>query len=239
MNGPVLELLGVSVSRGSGAQSFRLDVPGLSLHPGDRLALLGPSGSGKSTLLELLALALAPDAAEVFRFTPRGRALNIAVAWRAGGGALDAWRARDVGYVLQNGGLLPFLTTADNIALPLDVCGMPRQGEVEGLASRLGIADQLRKKPGALSVGQRQRAAVARAVVHRPALVLADEPTAAVDPAMAGQVMELLMAEAAAADAALVVATHDHAMVERLGLPSLRFTVQRDQDTGTVARVVT
>jgi len=220
---PLLDLRDVAVQRGTGAEGFRLDVPELVLERGGRLALLGASGSGKSTLLELLALAAPPQSAVLFHFAPGETSLDVAAAWAQGGWALDAWRATQVGYVVQTGALLPFLSIGDNIALQAELGGMSRRGRVKELAQRLGIADQLGKLPAALSVGQRQRAAIARALVHRPALLLADEPTASVDPAMAAEVLALLMAETAAAGSALVLASHDHASVARLGLPVLRF----------------
>ncbi|MGX9964291.1 ABC transporter ATP-binding protein [Roseomonas sp. F4] len=238
---PLLELREVVMRRGSGTEGFRLEVPDLLLHRGARLALLGASGSGKSTLLELLALASAPHRAALFRFSPAQPALDAAAAWRQGGRSLDPWRARHVGYVLQTGALLPFLTIGDNIALQAKLGGGappgPVQMRVRELAARLGIADQLGKLPAALSVGQRQRAAIARALVHRPALLLADEPTASVDPALAMEVMDLLLTEASAAGAALVLASHDHAAVARLALPVLRFEAFRDAD-GAAARIV-
>lgn len=230
---PLLELRQASIRRGS----FRLEVPALTLARGARLALLGPSGSGKSTLLELLALACAPDAAGCFRFTPEAATLDIAAAWAGRAPALDGWRARHIGYVLQSGALLPFLSVAANIGLQAEIAGVAEAGRLAALAGRLGLADQLGKRPAALSVGQRQRAAVARALVHRPALVLADEPTASVDPAMAREVLDLLLAEAEAAGATLVLASHDHAAVARLGLPVMVFETAREAG-GTVARAV-
>ena len=218
---PLLELRDVAVRRGGAAEGFRLDIMALSLPRGGRLALLGASGSGKSTLLEVLALAAPPASAALFRFAPDA-ALDVADAWQRDARALDACRARHVGYVLQTGALLPFLSIGDNIALQAELGNAPAMGRVRELAGRLGIADHLNKLPAALSVGQRQRAAIARALVHRPALLLADEPTAS-----AVEVLDLLMAETEAAGAALVLASHDHVAVARLGLPVLRFEATR------------
>jgi putative ABC transport system ATP-binding protein len=222
-NPPLLALRDVVAQRGGAGEGFRLEVPELILERGGRLALLGASGSGKSTLLEMLALAAPPQAAALFTFAPDGGVLDVPAAWAQGGRGLDAWRARQVGYVVQTGALLPFLSIGDNIALQAEIGGVTLNNRVRELAQRLGIEAQLGKKPAALSVGQRQRAAIARALVHRPALLLADEPTASVDPAMATEVFRLLLAEAEAAGAALVLASHDHAAVARLGLPVLRF----------------
>jgi putative ABC transport system ATP-binding protein len=232
-------LEGVRRTRRDGGSMFVLEVPSLTIAHGARLALLGASGSGKSTLLDMLALALRPDDGAA-RFAFRGDAgvgtIDVAASWRAGGAALAAARARSIGYVLQTGGLLPFLSVRANIALPARIAGRPDPGRVEDLATRLGVAGVLDRGAEAISVGQRQRAAIARALIHRPAVVLADEPTASVDPAMAVEVMALLLAETAAEGAALILATHDHAAVARLGLPVARFTV-RAADAGAVAVV--
>jgi ABC-type lipoprotein export system ATPase subunit len=199
-----------------------------------------PSGSRcpRSPWRRAEGLGCSGPPAAGFRFSPRGEPLDVMAAWRSGSECLDTWRARHVGYVLQTGALLPFLSIEENIALPLEIAGAPDRERVAALAARLGIADQLGKKPAALSVGQRQRAAVARALVHAPALILADEPTASVDPVMAEEVMDLLLAEAANAHAALVVATHDHAAIARLRLPIMRFEIGRGRIARTVARVV-
>jgi putative ABC transport system ATP-binding protein len=129
--------------------------------------------------------------------------------------------------VPQTGGLFAFLRVRDNIALPRRLLGMKDDGTVEHLAERLGVADQLLKKPSALSVGQRQRVAIARALAHGPALVLADEPTASVDPATADTVMALLLEQAAQNGAAVIVASHDWVRIKQLGLPRLHPRIER------------
>lgn len=225
---PLLEVAGLHVTRRAGAYAFRLEVPGFALPPGACIALLGKSGSGKSTLLDLLALALPPDGAQRFAFHPPGEHIDLLAAWRSGGEAVqDRTRARHIGYVLQTGGLLPFLSVRRNIALPAEIADRPDPARVEALAARLGVAHHLDRMPHALSVGERQRAAIARALVHQPPLVLADEPTSALDPALAQEVMALLLAETQAEGAALVIATHDHDAADRLQLPVIAFDITR------------
>jgi putative ABC transport system ATP-binding protein len=129
--------------------------------------------------------------------------------------------------VPQTGGLFAFLRVRDNIALPRRLLGLKDDGTVGHLAERLGVADHLRKKPSALSVGQRQRVAIARALAHGPALVLADEPTASVDPATADIVMALLLEQAALNGAAVVIASHDWTRLQKLGLPRLHPRIER------------
>jgi putative ABC transport system ATP-binding protein len=228
---PLVLLEGVTKLRPGRDRSFRLEVPRLSLQPGQALALVGPSGCGKSTLIDLLALALAPDATGRFLLRPGGAAhwLDVGAAWRGRRPLLAQARAATCGYILQNGGLLPFLDVADNIALPAEIAGRASHDRVQALAERLGIAPLLREWPERLSVGQRQRVAIARALAHAPPLVLADEPTAALDPANADTVMRLLLEAVAQQGAALVLATHDLALAERFGLPLGGFALAADE----------
>jgi putative ABC transport system ATP-binding protein len=115
-----------------------------------------------------------------------------------------------LGYVLQTGGLLPFLSVHDNIALPCELAGLgDGRDRARRLAEELGIVDQLDKKPAHLSGGQRQRVAIARALVHEPALVLADEPTAAVDVANAAAIARTFGDLTKTRGACVVMATHD------------------------------
>ncbi len=196
----------------AGHAGFALEVPRLVLRAGEAVALHGPSGAGKSTLLEMLALARAPLRAARFALRPGGgaAALDLAALWREGAdGALTDARARHMGLVPQRGGLLPYLDLRANIGLGREVLGLPDDGAVERLAEALGIAQLLRRKPATLSVGERQRAAIARALAHAPRIVLADEPTASLHPAMADVALGLLRAAAHGAGAALLLATHD------------------------------
>ncbi len=226
----VVRLEGVLRWRRNSAAAFAVRVETLTLAAGAAYAAAGPSGCGKSTLLDLLALALRPDRADRFVLGPAGGrvAVDIAAAWRDESDAvLGAIRRRHIGYVLQTGGLLPFITVADNIALPARLNGTRDRSRVTALAERLGIVDQLAKYPADLSVGQRQRAAIARALIHRPLLVLADEPTAALDPEAAETVMALLVEQTRRDGATLVVATHDVVRTRRHGLQPITFAPLR------------
>lgn len=230
----LLSLRGVLRAYRGDAAPFALEVPEFDLAEGEVLALAGPSGSGKSTLLMMLALAAPPDAADRFVFAGQ----DIARHWRAGRrDALADLRARRIGVVPQTGGLLPFLSVEGNIALTQRIANRPDPARVRSLAEELGIGAQLAKRPAQLSVGQRQRASIARALAHRPALVLADEPTAAVHPELADAVLALLRRECAAAGAALLVATHDPDRAARAGYPVLACATQPPGADG-VARSV-
>ncbi|MEZ5669410.1 MAG: ATP-binding cassette domain-containing protein [Alphaproteobacteria bacterium] len=200
-------------------RTFAVEAADIALHPGSHVALVGPSGSGKSTVLDMLALALAPDEADGFAIGGAEAACDVGRLWRAGDSdGLAALRRDRLGYVLQTGGLLPFLNVRDNIALPLRLAGRGDGDAVAELAERLGIAGRLDLRPAALSVGERQRAAIARALVHAPAIVVADEPTASVDQANAERIFALFAELIDQTGVAAVVATHDRGLAEAFGL---------------------
>ena len=228
----MLNLSAVHKSRGVGSQRYRLVIPALTLRVGEQLAIVGPSGCGKSTLLDLLALVLAPDQVGQFDFHQH----DIAGLWRGEQqSTLAALRSQHLGYVLQTGGLLGFLDVRGNIALSRQLLGLKDDGSVLRLAEQLEISDQLAKKPAALSVGQRQRVSCARALAHAPQLVLADEPTASLDPLNAERVMQALLAQAREHRAACVIATHDEPLARASGLQVRRISCRRDTDGGVIA----
>ena len=164
-------------------------------------------------------MILAPSASETFDFHPQpGETRAIDRIWRArDSDQLSDLRSRYVGYVLQYGGLLPYLTVRRNIELPRELLDIPRDGVAGMLAAKLGIEQQLDKLPAALSVGQRQRAAIARALAHEPPIVIADEPTAAIDPLNAERIIGLLVALTEELGVTLIFATHAHDLVRRGG----------------------
>jgi putative ABC transport system ATP-binding protein len=148
-----------------------------------------------------------------------GAAHDVGALWHAAAAdALGALRSRHIGYVLQHGGLLPYLSVRENIELSRRLLAMPPADVAEALAERLGIRAQLDKLPDALSVGQRQRAAIARALAHEPPIVIADEPTAALDPANAERIFALLVELTEALGVTLIIATHAQGLAQRAGL---------------------
>ncbi|MGF6093370.1 ABC transporter ATP-binding protein [Pseudomonas sp. 18175] len=228
----MLNLSAVHKSRGVGSQRYSLVIPALALRAGEQVAIVGPSGCGKSTLLDLLALVLAPDSVGQFDFNQ----VDIGALWRADRQTtLAQLRSQHLGYVLQTGGLLGFLDVRGNIALSRQLLGLKDDGSVMRLAEQLEISDQLAKKPAALSVGQRQRVSCARALAHAPQLVLADEPTASLDPLNAERVMQALLAQAREHRAACVIATHDEPLARASGLQVRRIRCRRDTDGGVTA----
>jgi putative ABC transport system ATP-binding protein len=220
----VLSVVDATRQRG-GDDGFLLHVPRLGVRRGECVAITGPSGCGKSTLLDFLGLVLRPDRCAAFDLqTPDGHVVDVARLWRHNDqGALAQVRAQHIGYVLQTGGLLPFLRTRDNIRLSRSLLGLDNaDGLVEQLAEALKIKHLLGKKPQALSIGERQRVAIARALAHRPAFLLADEPTAALDPGQALQVMKLLLALVQHFQITAIIVSHDWELVRSLGLRQVR-----------------
>ncbi|MFD8080334.1 ABC transporter ATP-binding protein [Kitasatospora sp. NPDC059722] len=181
---PVIELRGVS--RGYEGARAALDDVTLSVRPGESVAVLGPSGSGKSTLLNLVAGLDRPTAGTVTVAGTRVDGLNEAASAR--------YRRSTIGMVFQFFNLLDDLTVADNVALAGELAGVPR-GEARRRAAELlealSVDRHARAHPGRLSGGERQRVAVARALMNRPTLLLADEPTGALDSASGEDVKEL------------------------------------------------
>ncbi|HVV29685.1 MAG TPA: ABC transporter ATP-binding protein [Mycobacteriales bacterium] len=184
----ILELVGVSRTHGSGTAAVQaLSDVSLTVETGELVAVMGPSGSGKSTLLHLAGGLDRADAGQVL------------VAGRDLGGLsaseLAALRRGTVGYVFQDLNLLPGLTAAENVAVPRELAGVPmRTARREALAvlERVGVADIAARFPDELSGGQQQRVAIARALVGDRSLVLADEPTGALDSETGEDVLRLL-----------------------------------------------
>jgi putative ABC transport system ATP-binding protein len=169
-----------------------------------------PSGSGKSTLLHLIAGLLRPS---------RGRVLvagqDLAALTSA---QLDAFRGRMIGIVLQRLHLIPALTVRDNLRLARTLARLPQDAaRINGLIADLGLGALAGARPARLSRGEAQRVAIARAVINRPTLILADEPTSALDDANCKAVLALLRAQAEAASATLVIATHDGRLKPHFG----------------------
>ncbi len=180
-----------------------LDELSLEIGPREFVAVTGPSGCGKSTLLNLLGGLDQPDAGELF---VDGIALH-----RAGDAVLTDYRRRRLGIVFQFFNLLPAMTVAENVELPLLFAGAPRRrmrDRALALLDLVGLAARADHRPHQLSGGEMQRAAIARALVHEPALLLADEPTGNLDTANADRVMETLAKVASQSLATMVVVTH-------------------------------
>jgi putative ABC transport system ATP-binding protein len=188
----------------SGATARRvLDGVSLELTAGDCVAIMGDSGVGKSTLLNIIAGLDLPDEGEVLLEDVRVNSLDD--------DARTLLRRARIGFVFQAFHLLPHMSVAANVGLPLALNGMPAsesQQRVEQLLRGVGLAERSHSLPRELSGGEMQRVAVARALVHRPALVLADEPTGNLDADSATQILQLLREQARESNAMVILVTH-------------------------------
>ncbi|WP_339662901.1 ABC transporter ATP-binding protein [uncultured Psychrobacter sp.] len=178
----------------------------IHVNAGEFVVIMGKSGSGKSTLLGLLAALDYPDSGDV---ELAGQTLS-----RLNEDALAVIRQRDMGFVFQSFHLLPTLTVAENIAFPLDIARRPDAARVDELIEAVDLGHRRHSLPNQLSGGEQQRTAVARALVSRPKIVFADEPTGNLDEQNANQVMQLLLDLRQKTGSALVVVTHDSALAD-------------------------
>jgi ABC-type lipoprotein export system ATPase subunit len=185
-----------------------LDVPRLALEPGEQVVIRGRSGGGKTTLLNVIAGLATPDSGRIVVQTTDVTRLPEA--------ARDQFRARHIGFVFQTFNLLAGFTALENVLLGMTFTGQRHDSSrATELLGRVGLRHRLTHKPAALSVGEQQRVAVARALVNRPALLLADEPTANIDPAHQHQVIELLREVCRAENVAMLLVTHSDDVSEQ------------------------
>lgn len=183
----------------------------LMVRPAERLAIIGASGSGKTTLLQIMGGLDEPSDGDIF--------VNGQSMARIGEAEKGALRNQYIGFVYQFHHLLPEFTAAENVAMPLMIRRMPRSdalAQASELLARVGLAERLDHKPGELSGGERQRAAVARALINRPKLVLADEPTGNLDAGNGAHVLRLMLELNKELQTSLVVVTHDHSIAEQM-----------------------
>lgn len=204
---PILQLDDVTY-RWPGRTSFGLHVPNLTLTPGETVLLLGESGSGKSTVLSLICGTIIPQLGSV---SIAGQ--NIAML---SAGRRDRFRAEQIGLIFQQFNLLPYASVRDNILLPLKFAPDRRSrvtdlnAEAKRLCGALGLPDNVMTvQAGALSVGQQQRVAAARALIGTPPLIIADEPTSSLDAATQATFLELLFAQSRGHGTTLLMVSHD------------------------------
>ncbi|EHD2262886.1 ABC transporter ATP-binding protein [Vibrio cholerae] len=207
---PLVELQQICKHYTSGQNVVKaLDGVDLTIRHGEFLAILGPSGSGKSTLMNVLGCLDKPTAG---RYQLDGHPVDSLSTQQ-----LAAIRNQKIGFVFQSFNLLEYASALDNVALPLVYAGVKakdRRRRATELLTRVGLADRLDHKPNQLSGGQKQRVAIARALINQPQILLADEPTGALD-SKSGAEIEALFNELHREGRTIIVVTHDNELAER------------------------
>ena len=222
MSRPVLTISQLALERGRSDHVFRIDVPKLEIFPGDVVAVIGPSGCGKSTLLETIGLLLEARHAKQFLIDDIDINASMSLSPQKRETLWARIRQHGLGFVPQTGGLLPFLNVWDNICLPAKLSGASTVDPVvHSLVGRLNLESLLRRMPRELSIGERQRVSFVRALARRPTLLLADEPTAALDPSLAQELFTLIVEIATKEQIATLIVTHEWDLVDRFSLPRL------------------
>jgi putative ABC transport system ATP-binding protein len=184
-----------------------IDIPNLHLADAEQVSLIGTSGSGKTTLLHMIAGILTPDEGEISFDMGNDGTFDLATLGEA---QRDVFRGRYIGYIFQTHHLLPGFTALENVLLGMSFTGRKHDPEwAKRLLDSVGLSDRLHYKPQKLSVGQQQRVAVARALANRPKLVLADEPTGALDSRNAQQVLQLIRNLCREVGSSLLLVSHD------------------------------
>jgi len=184
------------------------DFPDIACAKGEHLLIIGESGKGKTTLLHLLAGILKPKSGVVEITGVTTSSLNDA--------ALDRFRGKNIGLVFQTAHFVQSLSVIDNLLLPAFLSGIKEDKQrAKAALQRLNLGDKLHVKPAQLSVGEQQRAAIARAMMNNPAIILADEPTSALDDKNANEVIEMLEEQARSNGSSLVIVTHDKRLKDR------------------------
>lgn len=223
----IIELINATRTLQSSAERFELHIPQLQLERASINVVLGRSGCGKSTLLDALSLLAPFDNYDCFTL---GQAkgmpkLNVKKSYSR---HRAQWQREELGYIHQGGALLSFLSARENILLPAKLSGKKlKRGAIEKWAQRLDIEEHLDKYPQALSIGQRQRVSIARALIHQPSLVLADEPTGALDPISALEAKNLLIESVKLSGACAIIVTHDAELFHDSALRYFNFHIKR------------
>jgi putative ABC transport system ATP-binding protein len=209
---PVCRLASATkVFESAGEKVVAVDRAVVSVSPSEVVGIVGPSGSGKSTLLSLLGGLRVPTSGDAFFQESSLKAMSSEER--------RLLRLSKIGFVFQQLRLIPNLSVRENVALPMALLGRPEGLQLEKaaeLVKRVGLEGKERRKPGQLSVGEQQRAAIARALVNDPILILADEPTSQLDTSSGLAIVELLRSLGDARGAAVVISTHDQKIGDTL-----------------------
>lgn len=232
----MLRVRDLGVSLHDQGRTFRLWIEALDIAPGKAVGLTGPSGTGKTLLLELLGLLRKPDPGGAYSLTTPTQTHDLLASWapHASGVLRANMRGSVFGFVPQTGGLVPFLTLRQNIEITQRISGRFDAAWIDQLIERLGLSGLGQMRPEKLSIGQRQRTAIARALAHRPDILIADEPTAALDPESAQEAMALLFDAARQGGTAVLISSHDLALLDRFALTRHALQISPATEPGLV-----
>lgn len=209
----------LAIQRGTGAEAHTVSLPQLTLQRGEMMAITGASGCGKSTLLESIGLLLSPLHLAQYELSQS----NLKNWPQMPEPQVAQLRAKKIGFILQNGGLIPYLTVRENIYLPRKILNKKSPTfHIDNAIEHLGIGALLNKKPTTLSIGERQRVAFVRAISHEPQLLLADEPTAALDPIHAQRLFSLFQEIVTKSNMCALIVSHDWDLVDKFNLKKLQ-----------------
>ena len=228
----ILDIHNLKISRGRVGQAYEVVLNSLNLKAGDVAAIVGPSGCGKSTLLEAIGLLLEPESVESYQLVEFDIANDMARSLREREHRWARIRQNYLGFVPQSGGLLPYLNVRDNIYLARQLVDlMGPDALLDQIIDRLKLGPLLKHSPAQLSIGERQRVSFVRAIAHRPKLLLADEPTAALDPILAKELFALIVEFARALNVTALIVTHEWSLVEEVGIRSIVGTISHQRRT--------
>ncbi|WP_282605706.1 ABC transporter ATP-binding protein [Pelagibius sp. Alg239-R121] len=234
-----ISLSAVEKSWQSADRRFELHIPDFSLAAGEIAILTGLNGTGKTTLLELIGLASCPDRGRIELALEPGPRQDVSRLWsHSKFKELASLRATGFGYVLQSIHLLPFLSVRENAEFTQKAAGRIDSAHLDHLFDALGLTGRESALPETLSPGLRQRAAVARALAHRPRFIVADEPTAALDPEGGEAVIALLLSLARNEGAAAILSTHQRGQMDLKDVTRIQTRQVSDSRPGVIRAVL-
>ncbi|MGL6316953.1 ABC transporter ATP-binding protein [Vibrio sp. WXL103] len=219
-----LVLTNVEKRLGDLEQSILIKIPSFELREGEIVAIVGSNGCGKSTMLDMIAMLLKPDKVGQFHFYSDNRQQTEIPSLSEA--QINLLRRNNIAYILQSGGLLNFLTLKQNILLVTRL-KKGKQADFARTVTSLGLDKLLNKKPMQLSGGQRQKGAIARALIQQPDIILADEPTSAMDSISAVKLMEVLTERVRNSGTSLILVSHDATLVKNVANRVYRFSVEQ------------